>query len=236
MMGRFNSFLKSTILRINEARDLGEVDRFKFYDHLKVYAAAPPDVLRVDEKHLREHYIFNCVGVIISTNYRTDGIYLSEQDRRHFVAWSELRKTDFETGYFDRLWAWLDDGGAEQVAAYLRLARSAKTDAAKRPKPGTDRQYRPRAGSPMRSVSCAIRSAPRGDLIVAPAQHVNRMTALSPSPSIASSTPLGFYGLLPDRNPARAAEGLLWSRENRVFVLRKDQITGKRIDIFKPSA
>jgi hypothetical protein len=119
MMGRFNSFLKSTILRINEARDLGEVDRFKFYDHLKVYAAAPPDVLRVDEKHLREHYIFNCVGVIISTNYRTDGIYLSEQDRRHFVAWSELRKTDFETGYFDRLWAWLDDGGAEHVAAYL---------------------------------------------------------------------------------------------------------------------
>ena len=95
MMGRFNSFLKSTILRINEARDLGEVDRFKFYDHLKVYAAAPPDVLRVDEKHLREHYVFNCVGVIISTNYRTDGIYLSEQDRRHFVAWSEAAQDRF---------------------------------------------------------------------------------------------------------------------------------------------
>jgi hypothetical protein len=111
--------LKSTILRINEARDLGEVDRFKFYDHLKVYAAAPPDVLRVDEKHLREHYIFNCVGVIISTNYRTDGIYLSEQDRRHFVAWSELSKTDFVSNYFNDLWTWFDDGGAEHVAAYL---------------------------------------------------------------------------------------------------------------------
>ena len=34
-MGRFNPFLKSVILRINEARDLGEYDRFKFYDHLK---------------------------------------------------------------------------------------------------------------------------------------------------------------------------------------------------------
>jgi hypothetical protein len=119
MMGRFNSFVKSTILRINEARDLGEVDRFKFYDHLKVYAAAPPDVLRVDEKHLREHYVFNCVGIIISTNYRTDGIYLSEQDRRHFVAWSELRKTDFARDYFNRIWAWFDDGGAAHVAAYL---------------------------------------------------------------------------------------------------------------------
>jgi Family of unknown function (DUF5906) len=119
MMGRFNSFVKSTILRINEARDLGEVDRFKFYDHLKVYSAAPPDVLRVDEKHLREHYVSNCVGIIISTNYRTDGIYLSEQDRRHFVAWSELRKVDFGSDYFDRIWAWFDDGGAEHVAAYL---------------------------------------------------------------------------------------------------------------------
>ena len=35
---------------MNEARDLGEFDRFQFYDHLKAYTAAPPDVLRVDEK------------------------------------------------------------------------------------------------------------------------------------------------------------------------------------------
>jgi hypothetical protein len=119
MMGRFNNFVKSTILRINEARDLGDVDRFKFYDHIKVYAAAPPDVLRIDEKHLREHYVFNCVGVVILTNYRTDGIYLSEQDRRHFVAWSEVRRSDFASDYFSTLWKWLDDGGTEHVAAYL---------------------------------------------------------------------------------------------------------------------
>ena len=35
VLGRFNGFLKSVILRINEARDLGEVDRFAFYDHMK---------------------------------------------------------------------------------------------------------------------------------------------------------------------------------------------------------
>ena len=28
MLGRFNGFLKSVILRISEARDLGEFDRF----------------------------------------------------------------------------------------------------------------------------------------------------------------------------------------------------------------
>jgi hypothetical protein len=42
MLGRFNSFAKSVILRINEARDLGEYDRYRFYDHMKAYTAAPP--------------------------------------------------------------------------------------------------------------------------------------------------------------------------------------------------
>jgi hypothetical protein len=37
MLGRFNGFVKSVILRVSEARDLGDTDRFAFYDHLKVY-------------------------------------------------------------------------------------------------------------------------------------------------------------------------------------------------------
>src|SRR5262249_10929402 len=61
LLGRFNGFAKAVILRINEARDLGEVNRFSFYDHLKIYTAAPPETLRVDEKNLREHDVFNCV-------------------------------------------------------------------------------------------------------------------------------------------------------------------------------
>ena len=32
-LGRFNSFLKSVILRISEARDVGDYDRYSFYDH-----------------------------------------------------------------------------------------------------------------------------------------------------------------------------------------------------------
>lgn len=54
VLGRFNGFLKSVILRISEARDLGEFDRFGFYDHMKAYTTAPPDTLRVDEKNMRE--------------------------------------------------------------------------------------------------------------------------------------------------------------------------------------
>jgi hypothetical protein len=59
MLGRFNGFVKSVVLRVSEAKDMGEFDRFKFYAHMKVYLAAPPDVLRVDEKNLREHNVLN---------------------------------------------------------------------------------------------------------------------------------------------------------------------------------
>lgn len=119
MLGRFNGFLKSVILRVSEARDLGDVNRYQFYDHMKSYTAAPPDVLRVDEKHLREHSVLNCCGVIITTNHKADGIYLPADDRRHYVAWSDSTKDDFIDGYWNKLWAWYATGGVHNVAAYL---------------------------------------------------------------------------------------------------------------------
>lgn len=117
--GRFNGFVKSVILRVSEARDLGDSNRYDFYDHMKVYTAAPPDVLRVDEKHLREYSVVNCCGVIITTNYKADGIYLPADDRRHFVAWSGLKKEDFSDDYWNELWGWYATGGVGHVAAYL---------------------------------------------------------------------------------------------------------------------
>jgi hypothetical protein len=120
MLMRFNGFLKSVILRVNEARDLGEYDRYAFYDHMKAYIAAPPDVLRIDEKHLREYSVFNVCGVVITTNYKTDGIHLPTDDRRHFVAWSERIKEEFTPDYWNRLYGWYNNSGAEHVAAYLQ--------------------------------------------------------------------------------------------------------------------
>ena len=71
---------------------------------MKGITAAPPDVLRIDEKHLREYAILNVCGVIITTNHKTDGIYLPADDRRHYVAWSDLDKIDFTPAYWDELW------------------------------------------------------------------------------------------------------------------------------------
>jgi hypothetical protein len=119
ILGRFNGFLKSVILRVSEARDLGEYDRFALYEHLKPYTAAPPDVLRVDEKNLREYSELNCTGVVITTNNRIDGIYLPADDRRHFVAASPLTKEDFDNVYWRSLWDWYVSGGDCDVASYL---------------------------------------------------------------------------------------------------------------------
>ena len=122
LLGRFNAFIKAVILRVNEAHDLGDADRvnrFNFYDRSKLYTAAPPETLRIDEKHLREYYVFNVLGFLITTNHKTDGIYLPADDRRHYVAWSDFTMEAFSKDYWDQFWAWYYAGGFEHVAAYL---------------------------------------------------------------------------------------------------------------------
>jgi hypothetical protein len=138
VLGRFNGFLLAVILRISEARDLGEFDRFKFYDHMKAYTASPPDTLRVDEKHLREYAIPNCCGVVITTNHKTDGIFLPADDRRHYIAWSDLTKDDgrFQNGYWTDLHAYYRNGGMRDVTAFLTRRDISKFDA-KAPPPKT---------------------------------------------------------------------------------------------------
>jgi hypothetical protein len=137
ILGRFNGFLKAVILRVSEARDLGDFDRFQFYEHMKTYTAAPPDVHRIDEKNHQEYYIPNCCGVVITTNYKTDGIHLPADDRRHYVTWSEATPEDFEPGYWPSLYAWYEHGGNEHVAAYLALVDLSDFNP-KAPPPKTD--------------------------------------------------------------------------------------------------
>ncbi len=136
LLGRFNGFVKSVVLRINEARDLGDVDRYAFYDHMKVYTASPPDVLRCDEKNLREYYVPNVTGVVITSNHKTDGIYVPADDRRHFIAWSPATKETFAPEYWTAIYRWYRDGGLHHVAAYLATYDLSTFDA-KAPPPKT---------------------------------------------------------------------------------------------------
>ena len=150
VLGRFNGFLKSVILRINEARDLGDFDRYAFYDHMKAFIAAPPDVLRVDEKHLREYSVLNLCGVVITTNHKTDGIYLPADDRRHFVAWSNLTQDDFADDYWRKLYRLVRQRRQRSRRRLSRQPRSVRLRsqgaAAEDRSLLGDRQRQPRAG------------------------------------------------------------------------------------------
>ena len=107
------------ILRISEARDLGDINRYDFYEHMKVFTAAPPDVIKVNEKFIAEYTIFNVVGIVYTTNYKHGGLYLPGDDRRHYVHWSDLTRADFDVSYWDELWDWYETGGDTYVASYL---------------------------------------------------------------------------------------------------------------------
>ena len=119
MLGRFNGFVKSVILCVNEIHDLGDLDRYALYERLKAYTAAPPDVIRVDEKNLREYAVLNVCGVVLTSNHKTNGLYLPVDDRRHYVAWSDASKDNFTEKYWQEIYVWYDREGCRHVAAYL---------------------------------------------------------------------------------------------------------------------
>jgi len=192
LLGRFNGFVKSVILRVSETRDLGEIDRYSFYEHSKVYVAAPPDVLRVDEKNIREHYVPNVCGVIMTTNHKTDGIYLPADDRRHFVAWSDLTRDDFPDGYWRNLYAWYAAGGIANVAAWLGKVDLSPFDA-KAPPPKTA------AWHDIVAANRAPEDAEMADAIEA----LGNPLALTISQLAHATSSASFHDFLTDRRNAR---------------------------------
>ena len=231
MLGRFNGFVKSVILRINEARDLGDVNRYQFYHHLKSYTAAPPDVLRVDEKNLREYSVLNCCGVIITTNHKADGIFLPADDRRHYVAWSDATKEDFAADYWTTLWGWYENGGYGHVAAYLAgldlsgfdpKASPPKTaafwdivDASRAPEDAELADVLDRLGNPNATTLIRVQNAATGDFQSWICDRKNRR-----------QIPYRFEqcGYVPVRNDA-AASGLWVINKTRQVVYAKASLS-----------
>jgi 5S rRNA maturation endonuclease (ribonuclease M5) len=118
LTGSFTAFLQAVMLRINEARDLGEVSRYAFYESTKVLLASPPDVLAVNEKFLPRFNIPNVVFVVFTTNHR-DALYLPADDRRHYVLWSEVPESPQAEAEAQAMYEWYARGGNADVAAML---------------------------------------------------------------------------------------------------------------------
>jgi hypothetical protein len=127
ILDKNNSYVKTVVLRLNEAHDTGEggrINRYALYERVKLYAAAPPNVLSCVDKYIRRHYVPNILGLLITTNHKADGVHLEADDRRHLVIWTECRKENFgdaETAkqFWTEKYNWLRAKGADHVAAFL---------------------------------------------------------------------------------------------------------------------
>ena len=113
LFSQFNDWVESTLLIINEARDLGEENRFTFYETTKPLIAGPPDTLRCNLKGLTPYSVPNVMAVVITTNNKLSGLYLPPDDRRHYVTWSPAERPSRE--YFDHLWDWMDNQGGKKL-------------------------------------------------------------------------------------------------------------------------
>ncbi|MGD0023610.1 MAG: primase-helicase family protein [Xanthobacteraceae bacterium] len=143
---KFNPHLENVVLRIDEARDFGEKNRYSFYEMTKPWLASPPETLTVADKNVKAHPILNCVGVVITTNHKAGGMYLPANDRRHFVAWSDVPSPAGPMSRaasrlkFRKLYAWYAGGGARNVATYLATMDLSRFDP-KAPPPKTAAFY-----------------------------------------------------------------------------------------------
>ena len=89
----------------------------------------------MDVKYANTIYVRNLCHVVLTTNTPL-GMFIPEEDRRLFVMASSVRRGDLGTDYFDRLYGWLNAGGAHAAVRWL-LARDLRQFTPTAPPPAT---------------------------------------------------------------------------------------------------
>lgn len=122
----FNEFASKTLIRISEASNLGDMSRWIFNERIKVLIAGLPDTCLINPKYGQKYSMRMHCGVIITTNHLTSGIYIPSDDRRYDVIESatldqmNLQNSEIKNNYFSSLWEWFQNGGSNNIAAYLK--------------------------------------------------------------------------------------------------------------------
>ena len=122
---QFNEFACATLVRISEAANLHDMSKWSFNERTKVLIAGSPDICQINPKYGQKYFVRMHCGVIITTNHLTNGIYISQDDRRYDVidaaTMQEMgfRDDKDKRDYFTGLWEWFLGDGAKHVAALL---------------------------------------------------------------------------------------------------------------------
>lgn len=119
----YKPWLQTLMLVVNEVRPTkDEFHASSMYNILKPMIAAPPDTLPLNDKYQKLRFVINVMRVFITTNDWM-AMYIPPEDRRMFIMHSALEKEwNLVAGlpdYFVDLFAWMETGGAANVAAWL---------------------------------------------------------------------------------------------------------------------
>ena len=123
LFGRFKSWAQSILLTIDEVRDADQKTKAALYEEAKTLLATADRLFGIEPKGGKIYYIRLCLRVIFTTN-SPQGLHIPKDDRRLMVMHSDhpavVEPGAFPPGYFDRLHAWMDSGGVNAVAGFLR--------------------------------------------------------------------------------------------------------------------
>lgn len=133
LLSNYTDYILNTkYLNINETELGDHREAVAISNKLKPLAAAPPNRLRVDQKHVKAIKVRNIASVSMTTNSQLP-VRLNGRSRRMYALWSDLRTTDEHDNllpkwrdYWADRWAWMNGQGAyagnpgwKAVAHYL---------------------------------------------------------------------------------------------------------------------
>ncbi|MGJ8620679.1 MAG: bifunctional DNA primase/polymerase [Methylophilaceae bacterium] len=126
LQSSFNEYAASTLVRISEAANLHDMNRFAFNEQTKVLIAGNPDQITINQKYGSKYSVRMYCGMVITTNHLSSGIYIPPDDRRYDVIESaslaEMGLADpaKRRQYFEDLWHQFNqENGANHMAAFL---------------------------------------------------------------------------------------------------------------------
>lgn len=133
----YNEYVNSQIVRISEVADLQSASRWMFNERTKVLIAGQPDTMVVNIKYGGKYACRMRNGVVMTTNHMGSSLHLERGERRYYAIECAMPVPGDATGsaaaeYFDRLYAWLNNGGYAAVGRYLMYYRDTSAFAAGR--------------------------------------------------------------------------------------------------------
>jgi hypothetical protein len=122
LKGDFTYMMERKLLIIGETGQTRFATAHDISTKLKPLAAAPPDEITINKKNLHPYLIPNVHAVILFSN-EEHPLHLEEHQRRFHVVNRRQKEKPQTEAYYERLYDWFDNGGAELSAAYLLAYR-----------------------------------------------------------------------------------------------------------------